>query len=68
MFNQPNTNRNAPRPSPRDDLKQDVPDMDHPPRAGRHDQPGFDQANRAADNEARSGEPTHRPNAPDATK
>lgn len=66
MLPQPDPNRSAPRPSARTDTSEQVPDMDHPPPAQSHDQPSFDRANAAADDEARAGEPTRDSHTPPA--
>lgn len=52
---QPDVNAGALRPSGRATTAERVPDVDHPPRARSHDQPGFDQAVAQEEAEARSG-------------
>ncbi|ARP84798.1 hypothetical protein [Bordetella genomosp. 9] len=55
MLPQPDPNRNAPRPSKKADLDDPRPDMDHPPGADPQDQPVFDRATAAAEDDARDG-------------
>lgn len=52
---QPDPNRGAPRPRRVPDDDPPRPDMDHPPRAQRSDQPVFDRGTAAADQSARTG-------------
>jgi hypothetical protein len=52
---QPDVNAGALRPSGSATTPESVPDIDHPPRARSHDQPGFDQAVAQEEAEARSG-------------
>ncbi len=52
---QPDVNAGALRPSGSATTPERVPDIDHPPRARSHDQPGFDQAVAQEEAEARSG-------------
>lgn len=52
---QPDVNAGALRPSGPATTPERVPDIDHPPRAHSHDQPGFDQAVAQEEAEARSG-------------
>ncbi len=55
---QPDVNAGALRPSGPATTPERVPDIDHPPRARSHDQPGFDRAVAQEEAEARSGAPT----------
>ncbi|MDH1176516.1 hypothetical protein N5C72_00435 [Achromobacter mucicolens] len=55
---QPDVNAGALRPSGPATTSERVPDIDHPPSARSHDQPGFDQAVAQEEAEARSGAPT----------
>jgi hypothetical protein len=64
MLPQPDPTRDAPRPSAKEDRSDPRPDLDHPPPAHSHDQPSFDRATAAADDEARTGEPTHQTHSP----
>jgi len=52
---QPDVNAGALRPSGHASTADRVPDLDHPPRASSHDQPGFDQAVAQEEAEARDG-------------
>jgi len=52
---QPDVNKGALRPSGHATTPEPVPDVDHPPRARSHDQPGFDQAVAQEEAEARTG-------------
>lgn len=53
---QPDVNAGALRPSGSAPAPEDrVPDIDHPPPARSHDQPGFDRAVAEEETEARSG-------------
>ncbi|CAM3824141.1 hypothetical protein [Bordetella bronchialis] len=62
MLPQPDPNRQAPRPSRKTDLSDPRPDMDHPPAAQAQDQPAFDRATAAAEDDARDGAPNARQN------
>jgi hypothetical protein len=55
MFNQPDTNLNAPHSKKQSDEDERRPDMDTPPPPTRHDAAAFDRGTAAADEEARSG-------------